>query len=767
MIRYRPFVRSLLVLSVAAIASTHVPGATPLDDAVAARRAVERVYWTHRLWPEDNAQAKPRLESILPDAAVRARVEDAWRKSRALDTLWSRPLTDAALQAELDRMAASTRAPEVLQEIFDVLGNDPGRIVDAIVRPVLADRLVREAYGEEATFDAWWKSAREALDGSPATDAHRFTLPKIGDTPCTPLTWMPMCCGNGPPSGAARATVVWTGSEMIVWGGNREPSAPLGGRYDPATNAWTPMTAAGEPSLREGHATVWTGTEMIVWGGTTSSSDPTNAINSGGRYNPSTDTWTPTSVVAATPAARRYHTAVWTGSRMVVWGGSSGGSLPAYLNTGAQYDPATDSWVATAVTGQTPLAREIHTAVWTGTRMIVWGGSTIEGTYGSTGALYDPVANSWSATKPQGAPAARAGHSAVWSGTEMIVWGGWTTSGATTNSGGRYDPAQNKWTLTSTGTNVAAARGTHVAAWTGTRMLVWGGIDGSSELGSGARYDPSTDLWTSITMTGAPQARTAHVGVWTGSRFVVWGGWDLDAQGSPTRFDSGGRYDPVADAWTPTAANAADPKRSLSTATWTGSELIVFGGIDSPAVPTNIAAPRRYDPATDSWSSASSVQAPSARRGHTAVWTGTDVIVWGGFGATHLDDGARYDPSLDAWTPLPAAGAPSARTSHTAVWTGRRMVLWGGDCEPGHEHGRPLRSGRECVVTHVDRSQRPHGTVPAHVRLDRERDGHFRRHGWGQHGRALRPDPEHVARDVHRGRHGAATVIRRCGRERR
>ena len=75
---------------------------------------------------------------------------------------------------------------------------------------------------------------------------------------------------------------------------------------------------------------------MIIWGGL-----GTNYFNTGGRYNPSTDSWTATSTLNA-PDARYEHTAVWTGSEMIVWGGYAG----SYLNTGGRYDPTTDSWVA-------------------------------------------------------------------------------------------------------------------------------------------------------------------------------------------------------------------------------------------------------------------------------------------------------------------------------------------------------------------------------------------------------------------------------------
>ena len=54
---------------------------------------------------------------------------------------------------------------------------------------------------------------------------------------------------------------------------------------------------------------------------------------------------------------------------MIVWGGYDG----SYLNTGGKYNPDTDSWTATSTTNA-PTARELHTAVWTGSQMIVWGG---------------------------------------------------------------------------------------------------------------------------------------------------------------------------------------------------------------------------------------------------------------------------------------------------------------------------------------------------------------------------------------------------------
>src|SRR5258708_35947781 len=72
---------------------------------------------------------------------------------------------------------------------------------------------------------------------------------------------------------------------MIVWGGYSGTYLNSGGRYDPTTNAWTATsTGANLPNAREDHRAVWTGTEMIVWGGFTSVS-PTY-LNTGGRERP-------------------------------------------------------------------------------------------------------------------------------------------------------------------------------------------------------------------------------------------------------------------------------------------------------------------------------------------------------------------------------------------------------------------------------------------------------------------------------------------------
>ncbi len=327
-------------------------------------------------------------------------------------------------------------------------------------------------------------------------------------------------------------TAVWTGNEMIVWGGTGSGYLNDGARYNPADSSWTAVSISGGPAARAVHTAVWTGNEMLVWGGV----DASGVLNDGGRYNPLANSWTAPATNSA-PAKRYYHTAVWTGSEMFVWGGFNG----SYLNDGARYIPSANSWSA-LITNGGPVARGLHTAVWTGNAMIVWGGSS-GSIYLNGGGRYSPVANFWVATTTNGAPAARSQHTAVWTGSEMLVWGGY--NGSNLNDGGRYDPVANSWTAIITN-GAPTTRRSHTAVWTGSEMIVWGGVGPGGYLNDGARYNPAANSWTAVTTNGAPSVRAYHTAVWTGSEMIVWGGY----YGSPYLND-GGRYNPSSNSWTP------------------------------------------------------------------------------------------------------------------------------------------------------------------------------------------------------------------------
>jgi len=174
---------------------------------------------------------------------------------------------------------------------------------------------------------------------------------------------------------------------------------------------------------------------MIVWGGGYDVPLPYGILNTGGRYNPSADTWIPTPTTNA-PTPRQYHTAVWANNEMIVWGGANG---PVNTNTGGKYDPSTRTWVAMSTTNA-PTIRYDHTAVWTGSEMIVWGGGNYPNTL-NTGGRYNPRTDIWFAVTNTAAPTNREYFTTIWTGTQMIIWGGSCCGFPPSNhfnTGGRY-----------------------------------------------------------------------------------------------------------------------------------------------------------------------------------------------------------------------------------------------------------------------------------------------------------------------------------------
>jgi N-acetylneuraminic acid mutarotase len=339
----------------------------------------------------------------------------------------------------------------------------------------------------------------------------------IAKNSCSQESWSQTSYINAP-SPRTLHSAVWTGSLMIVWGGQSNfHDVNTGSCYNPSANSWTSTSTTNAPLVRELHTAVWTGTKMIIWGGWSIDS-AVWGCNTGGMYDPVTNTWTPTSTINA-PTGRIHHTAVWTGSKMIVWGGSD--DVTGRTNTGGIYDPVTNTWTSVSLTNA-PSAREWHTAVWTGSKMIILGGDTLQFAYSNTGGIYDPVQNSWTRTSTTNAPAPRMEHTAVWTGSKMIVWGG--TGNNIGNTGGVYDPSANSWLPTSV-TNAPSRRIVPTAIWTGIRMVIWGG-DGSSAglLNTGGIYDAVTDSWVPTTTLNAPLGRASHTAVWTGSKMIVWGG---------------------------------------------------------------------------------------------------------------------------------------------------------------------------------------------------------------------------------------------------
>ncbi|MCX6119392.1 MAG: hypothetical protein NT027_17785 [Proteobacteria bacterium] len=136
--------------------------------------------------------------------------------------------------------------------------------------------------------------------------------------------------------------------------------------------------------------------------------------------------------------------------------------------------------------------------------------------------------------------------------------------------------------------------------------------------------------------------------------------------------------------------------------TWTGSGLIVFGGCGSkvlgrcsePLMDGFIWKPKSKDN-EESWHYISADTNLTPRDSMAVTWTGKDLIAWGGIaGSTVFYDGSRLSISgkshEDQWSSLPRLLPPDekGRFEHLASWDGsrQRVLYWGGRTKRDHEN---------------------------------------------------------------------------------
>src|SRR5262245_61195469 len=91
-------------------------------ERVAYQRAIEEVYWRHRIWPEERPDPKPSLDAVMSQAQLEKKVADYLRNSQTLEDYWQRPITAEGSQAERDCTQRKTKSPEPLREFLTSTG---------------------------------------------------------------------------------------------------------------------------------------------------------------------------------------------------------------------------------------------------------------------------------------------------------------------------------------------------------------------------------------------------------------------------------------------------------------------------------------------------------------------------------------------------------------------------------------------------------------------------------------------------------------------
>jgi hypothetical protein len=282
--------------------------------------------------------------------------------------------------------------------------------------------------------------------------------------------------------------VLWTGSEMVVWGGaegDRPPDLVDGAAFDPETSAWRILPRAPlEPSTLT--RAVWAGDEMVVI-----SEEATAA------YDPVSDGWRIVAEGLAPPHAPGL--VVWTGDAVALWNDVGIHVLPQ----------GSDAWVQLPDVG------------------FGEGGDTYQGALRVLDGVLYAIGNA----------------SGICEGREAAAWtsDGWFTVPAvslrtaeladcsfpnqTAVVGGRmivwedethptmaYDPATDTWSEIATIT-LPGTEGAQGPVAIGDRILV-------PQWGIAAVYDPVTGEWTQVRLPGSGLSTDM---VWTGDEVLMWG----------------------------------------------------------------------------------------------------------------------------------------------------------------------------------------------------------------------------------------------------
>lgn len=167
-------------------------------------------------------------------------------------------------------------------------------------------------------------------------------------------TWR--CPDRSPVSASDDATIVWTGTHLLVWGDGR--TAVL----DPTAGAWR-LGAAPPEAVGLAAATVWTGRDLVVYGALNRSAPSGRAL----AYDPAADRWQP---LPAAPRNLNVVTGVWTGREVVLIGAElDGNNQDEGGVTAIAFDPAAGAWRELPAP---PLSPQASTVAWTGEVLVAW-----------------------------------------------------------------------------------------------------------------------------------------------------------------------------------------------------------------------------------------------------------------------------------------------------------------------------------------------------------------------------------------------------------
>ena len=313
---------------------------------------------------------------------------------------------------------------------------------------------------------------------------------------------------QGPRQGVTGATVIWTGTEAVAFGGQQNGSSVQADEgvdaYNPTLGTWRHVSDE-VPLLAP--IVAWTGDQILAIGW--SIAGPPRSVAA--TLSLDTGEWT---ILADAPAPDKLWSAdawVWTGSELLVMSGNQG----LETATTQAFNPTTNEW---RLLTPGPLSPRYYAAsVWTGTEWLIWGGDDDNNLF-ADGVAYDPVSDTY---RPlAGSPLTARVVKGVWTGTELVLLAG-TRHGNAESDGAAYNPMTDTWRFTTPG----FAHPGFVPVWTGSLIIQFA-------KGGAVWYDPAADEWSTGDMTFGEVSHDDRSPVWTGSQVILLGSYDATTGGA-------------------------------------------------------------------------------------------------------------------------------------------------------------------------------------------------------------------------------------------
>ncbi|MCX5973753.1 MAG: hypothetical protein NTU59_03595, partial [Coprothermobacterota bacterium] len=440
---------------------------------------------------------------------------------------------------------------------------------------------------------------------------------------------------------------------------------------DVASKSWISLTATG-PSPRSGHSLVWAGSQAILFGGHNQSS----AMDDTWAFNPASQQWTELHP-ATSPSARAYaQMAFDPGSgKAILFGGFDGG---ASLNDTWSFNPTLGEWTELTPTGEAPSPRAQAGFSFCGYpgsgagRLLLYGGIELpDNTATHDSFFYHPAANQWQLLSEAGEPTpsyagtlsfdAAGGRAIYFGGTSDLYPGSLNETWA-------FSANDHTWKWLDQGSPPPPR--SRVSATFDTQcglFLVFGGgfgnYDGEFAYVSDQTlsYDVQANQWSVLEASGeAPSARWQASLIYSPflDRTFLFGGslpLGMAYYNDLRTLDAGGTWTDLDPADPPSertaAAMVADPRNG---------KLYLFGGLSNAEYFGDTYC---YDPVTNGWTELHPATSPSPRYVHSMVWDDVSnrILLFGGRDPEREDpcfnDLWSFDPAGGEWTELHPSGA--------------------------------------------------------------------------------------------------------------